>query len=820
MRKPLVLALSTLAALATSAVVGAYALDPDKDAASAPFERLSEGSEHWKLLQGNCIACHNTAFKSGGIAFDAMKPETVGENAAVWEKAVRKLRGRMMPPPGNPRPDEARTEAFIGWLEAYLDHAAGQHPDPGRVALHRLNRKEYANAVRDLLALDIDAAALLPQDDVSDGFDNVADVLQVSPSFLDQYISAARSVSIQAVGEAAPRPSSASYSAAPDQDGKQTGHVEGLPLGTRGGVVATHYFPADGEYEINIADMALGIYFLGMEFEHKLLVVLDGKTVFSTTIGGDEDMKAIDQKQSPAVDAINSRLKKIRFKATAGPHKIGVTFLARTFAESEARIQPLSPGGGVDRLPRVNFFEVRGPFNPTGLAETPSRRKIFTCRPATKAEEAPCADHIISIIAHHAYRGPVSSPEMTELRRFFEAGQKRAGFEEGIRSALTRILASPSFLYRAERDPAGIAPGAIYEIGDLELASRLSFFLWSSVPDDELLGLAEAKRLHEPGVIEAQVKRMLADKRADSLAANFAFQWLQVAKLNDVIADANLFPAVAKHRDTVGFDGDVRADFKEELRLFIGGVFREDRSVLDLLTAHDTYLNERLALHYGVKDVKGDRFRRVELADSARWGLLGKGAILMGTSYPNRTAPVLRGAWILENIVGTPPAPPPPGVEALKENIEGKAALTVRERMVQHRANPSCNACHGVMDPLGLALENFDAVGAWRAKDRFAGAAIDASGELPDGRKINGPDDLRGALLKRPDQFVQTFTEKLMTFALGRTIEYHDMPAVRAIVRDAGRDNYRFSSIVLNIVESDLFRKRTASEAKAAATGP
>jgi mono/diheme cytochrome c family protein len=820
MRKSVILALSTLAALATSAVVGAYALDPDKDAAAAPFERLSEAAEHWKLLQGNCIACHNTALKSGGIAFDAMKPETVGENAEVWEKAIRKLRGRMMPPPGNPRPDEARTEALIGWLEAYLDHAASQHPDPGRVALHRLNRKEYANAVRDLLALDIDPAALLPQDDVSDGFDNVADVLQVSPSFLDQYISAARSVSIQAVGEAAPRPSSASYSAAPDQDGKQTGHVEGLPLGTRGGVVATHYFPADGEYEINIADMALGIYFLGMEFEHRLLVVLDGKTVYSTMIGGEEDMKAIDQKQSPAVDAINGRLKKIRFKATAGPHKIGVTFLARTFAESEARLQPLSPGGGVDRLPHVNFFEVRGPFNPTGLAETPSRSRIFICRPAAKAEEAPCADKIFSAIAHRAYRGPVSGSEMKELRRFFEAGQQRAGFEEGVRSALTRILASPGFLYRAERDPAGVEPGAVYEISDLDLASRLSFFLWSSIPDDELLALAEAKRLREPGVLEAQVKRMLADKRAGTLASNFAFQWLQIAKLNDVIPDANLFPAVAKHRDTVGFDGDVRADFKEELRLFIGGVFHEDRSVLELLTAHDTYLNERLALHYGVKDVKGDRFRRVELADSARWGLLGKGAILMGTSYPNRTAPVLRGAWILENIVGTPPAPPPPGVEALKENIEGQAARTVRERMVAHRVNPSCNACHGVMDPLGLALENFDAVGAWRTKDRFAGTAIDASGELPDGRKINGPNDLRAALLKRPDQFVQTFTEKLMTFALGRTIEYHDMPTVRSIVRDAAKDNYRFSSIVLNIVESDLFRKRTASEAKAAATGP
>jgi hypothetical protein len=806
MRKlPLLAAVSAALVLASAAFVAAYA-DPDKIDA-APFERIEEGVGHWSLLQTNCVACHNKALRSGNVAFDELSPGTVPAHADVWEKAIRKLRGGLMPPPGAPRPDETKKDALIGWLEAYLDHSAAQAPDPGRVGLHRLNRKEYANAVRDLLDLSIDPVALLPQDDVSDGFDNVADALQVSPSFLDQYISAARSVAVQAVGEAAPRPSSASYSASPEDGGKQIGHVEGLPLGTRGGVVAEHYFPADGEYEINIADMALGIYFLGMEFEHKLLVVLDGKTVHSTRIGGEEDMKAIDQKQSPAVDAINARLKKIRFKATAGPHRIGVTFLARTFAESEARLQPLSPGGGVDRLPRVNFFEVRGPFNPTGHSETPSRRKIFTCRPTSKSDEERCADQIISTIAHRAYRGPVSTFEMTELRKFFKAGQERAGFEEGIRSALTRILASPNFLYRAERVPAGTAPGAVYRISDLDLASRLSFFLWSSIPDDELLGLAEAGRLREPGVLEAQVKRMLVDKRADTLVTNFAFQWLQIAKLNDVIPDANLFPSVAKHRDTVGFDGDVRADFKEELRLFIGAILDEDRSVLELLTARDTWLNERVALHYGIKDIKGDRFRRVDLKNSARWGLLGKGGILMATSYPNRTAPVLRGAWILETITGAPPNPPPPGVEALQENVDGKAAKTVRELMIAHRANPSCNACHGIMDPLGLALENFDAVGEWRIKDKFAGTLIDASGELPTGRRINGPDDLRAALTARPDQFVQTFTEKLMTFALGRRVEYRDMPAVRAVVRDAAKDNYRFSSIVMNIVESDQFQQ-------------
>jgi hypothetical protein len=801
-------------ALASGALLAAYALAPDKSDA-APFERIAEGSTHWRLLQANCLVCHNKSLRSGGVAFDELSPATVLQQAEVWEKAIRKLRGGLMPPPGAPRPAEADKDAFIDWLEAYLDHAAAQNPDPGSVGLHRLNRKEYANAVRDLLGLTIDPAALLPQDDVADGFDNVASVLQTSPSFLDQYIAAARSVAVQAVGEAAPRPSSSSYAPSPDEDAKQTSHVSGLPLGTRGGLAAEHYFPADGEYEINIADMALGIYFLGMEFEHKLLVVLDGKAVYSTMIGGEEDMKGIDKKQAPAVDAINARLKKIRFKATAGPHRIGVTFLARTFAESEARLQPLSPGGGIDRLPRVSSFEIRGPFNPTGHAETPSRKKIFTCHPAAKAEEGPCADRIIQTIAHRAYRGPVPSDELGELRRFFKTGQERAGFEEGIRSALTRILASPAFLYRAERAPAGAAPGSIHEVSDLELASRLSFFLWSSIPDDELLDLAENGRLRQPGVLQAQVRRMLADARAETLAGNFAFQWLQAAKLDDVIPDANIFPSVGKHRDTVGFDGDVRADFKEELRLFIGAVFGEDRSVMDLLTARDTYLNERIALHYGVKDVKGDRFRRVELKDSSRWGLLGKGAILMATSYPNRTAPVLRGAWILENITGTPPNPPPPGVEALKESVEGKAVLTVRERMIAHRSNPSCNSCHGVMDPLGLALETFDAVGAWRSRDVFAGAPINASGELPDGRKINGPDDLRAALTAHPDQFVQTFTEKLMTFALGRRLDYRDMPAVRAVVRKAAKDGYRFSSIVMNIVECDQFQKSKIPDAEA-----
>jgi hypothetical protein len=471
------------------------------------------------------------------------------------------------------------------------------------------------------------------------------------------------------------------------------------------------------------------------------------------------------------------------------------------------------PGGELDRVPRVYSVEIRGPFNPTGLSTTPSRERIFSCRPASAAEERPCAESILSGLAQRAYRRPVNADDMAILMEFYDAGASRGGFEEGVRSGLTRILASPDFLYRAEPVPEGVAPGETYELTDLELASRLSFFIWSSIPDDELLNLAIEGRLKDPDVYRAQVMRLLADPRSENLASNFAFQWLNLAKLDEVVPDPNIFPYASIHRDVVGPDGDIRDAFREEIRLFVDSVFREDQNVMQLLTADYSYLNEPLALHYGVTDVRGLRFRRVHLEDSARWGLLGKGGILMSTSYPNRTAPVLRGAYILENIWGTPPSAPPPGVEALKENNEATGeVMTIRERMIQHRKDPSCNSCHGVMDPLGLSLENFDAVGQWRDLDRFAHVPIDASGELPDGTPMHGPNDLRAALTARPDQFVQTFTSKLMTFALGRVVEYEDMPTVRAIVRDAAEHDYRFTSIVTGIVESDAFKMSTAPE--------
>ncbi|MBX5462686.1 MAG: DUF1592 domain-containing protein [Steroidobacteraceae bacterium] len=776
--------------------------------AADPQDARSPGkgptAEQWGLLEEYCRECHNTIDWAGGIAFDAMDRENVHGDAETWEKVVRKLRGRMMPPPGEKQPPGERIDAFVHALETRLDSEGGMHA--GHVPLHRLNRKEYANAIEDLLGLKVNPAALLPPDDVSDGFDNVASVLQVSPSFIDQYLAAARTVAVQAIGNPSARPGSQAYFLPSDAEGKQAFHVDGLPLGTRGGMVVDHFFPADGEYVVNVMNIVTGIYMLGMEFRHTFVVTLDGVPVYETQMGGEEDLKGIDQNQSPTVDAINSRVRNIRFKATAGMHTVGVTFLARTFAESDARLFSLAPGGGQERIPRISGFEISGPFNATGLTETPSRRKIFTCRPASAAEEEPCAREILGTLARRAFRRPVDEADLQLLMQFYRAGAQEGGFESGIRTALTKILSSPYFLFRAEIAPEGTAPGTAFALNDFELASRLSFFLWSRPPDDELLDVAAAGRLKDRTVLEAQVRRMLADPRSSTLATNFAYQWLGIGKLDEIVPDPATFPYAANHRDVVGVDGDVREDMKKEINLFVESIFREDRSVLDLLSADHTYLNERLALHYGIRNVKGDRFRRVKLADPNRWGLLGKGGVLMATSYPNRTAPVLRGAWILDTLMGTPASAPPPNVEALKENAAGaKKQHTVRELMAIHRSNPSCNGCHGVMDPLGFALENFDAVGAWRDKDRFAGTPIDATGELPDGSSINGPVELRRALLRRPDQFVQNLTEKLMTYALGRTIEHEDMPTVRAIVRESAADNYRFSTLVMHIVESPAF---------------
>jgi hypothetical protein len=796
-------------------MLGSVLLGVSTGAAPQSNSYLEQTSAQWEVFNTYCVQCHNSKLKAGGIALDGLRPADIGSKPELFEKVVLKLRGRMMPPPGQKRPSEDKYESVVSALEGYLDYAAAANPNPGRVAVHRLNRKEYANAIEELFALKIDPAEILPEDDQNDGFDNIASALHTTPAFFNQYVSAARSVAVQAVGKPNPGPGSQAYFLPADGEGKQAFHVEGLPLGTRGGFAAEHYFAADGEYEVNIKDLFPGdIYFAGAEHENHLIVTLDGVKVYGTTIGGESDLIGIDHDQSPAIDAMNKRLKNIRFKATAGPHQVAVTFLARTFAESEARLTPLAPGGGMDRLIRITGFEVRGPFNPAGLSTTPSRNRVFTCYPKAQAEEEKCARQILSTIARRAYRRPVDNATMAAILDFYRTGRTSSNFDEGIRTALTRILASPYFLYRETiPDPQQIVSASVYRVTDFELASRLAFFLWSSIPDDELFKVAESGKLHEPEVLRKQVQRMLGDNKARTLARNFAYQWLQLRAIKEIAPDPNVFPFAANHRTVVGVDGDLRSELVEEVMLFVESVFREDRSVMDLLKADYTYLNERVALHYGINEVKGSRFRRVTLNNSTRSGLLGKAAVLMVSSYPDRTSPVRRGAWILENIVGTPPAPPPPDVEALlKDNEVGaKNFQSVRDRLEAHRAQPRCNGCHGVMDPLGFALENFDAVGTWRTIEAFAGTRVDASGQLPDGTNLTGPDSLRNALLKRPEQFAQTLTRKLLMYSLGRTVEYYDMPAVRAIVREAAKQDYRFSSIVMGIVTGVPFRMTAAN---------
>ena len=753
------------------------------------------------LIDSYCITCHNQRAKTADLALDTLNPADVSSHADVWEEVVRKLRGGLMPPAGVRRPPQAEIDAFVRSLEAALDRAALTNPNPGRVALHRLNRAEYANAIEDLLGVRVDAAALLPKDDEADGFDNVASVLTVSPSFLEQYISAARVVTNMALGNRAQRAVSMTYR--PMRGTDQTQRVDGLPLGTRGGLIADHLFPADGDYKININGLAGAGYVRGMEYAHTLVVLLDGVKVFQGRIGGEEDIKAIDQQQAAAVAAINGRFQGIPLKVTAGPHKLAVTFIARTFAESDDVLGSFKPGALEDRVVRVGSVEILGPFNPAGLSDTPARQRVFVCQPAAPRDEQGCASKIFSNLAYRAFRRPVTQQDLEAPLAFYHAARKsNADFESAIREALPAILASPKFLFRTERTPASVRAGVVHRLTDLELASRLSYFLTGRGPDPQLLGAAEKNTLNQPKALEAQVRRLLSDPDARSLVSNFAFQWLKLRALDDVDPDAILFP---------NFDDSLREAFKREIELFVESVFTDDRSVLDLLNADYTFVNERLALHYGIPNVRGSRFRRVALADQNRFGLLGKGGVLTVTSYANRTAPVLRGAWILESLMGTPPAAPPPDVEGFPENRDGEKARSVREIMEAHRAKPSCASCHGIMDPLGFALENFDAIGEWRSADRWAGTPIDAAGKLVDGTAVGGPVDLRNALMRRPDQFVQTLTEKLMTYGLGRSVEYYDMPAVRQIVRDAARDNYRFSSIVMGIVKSAPFQMRKSA---------
>ena len=785
--------------IAVLGLVGVFTATPAGQAQDPADPQLA-------TIRQYCQGCHNDKAKTGGVTFQGITAASVGKDPELFEKAVRKLRGRVMPPPGAKQPDGKAVDALVSWLQDTLDKLPNQAHITDQLVLHRLNREEYQNAVRDLLLVNINAAELLPQDDTAQGYDNIASALQVSPSFIEQYVIAARNVAITALGKRDSRPQGWTFKSG---TGNQLTHVPGLPLGTRGGILAKVDLPADGEYRINIADMATHIWGNGMEYENPLVVTVDNKIVYQTVIGGEEDSKLYDQVQSGALDRVNARLKNIKFQTTAGPHKIGVTFRRQSFAESDDQLQMFAPGGGQDRSYRVSQFQLLGPFDVKGLSTTPSRNRIFICDPAkdkTKTPEA-CAKEIFTALARRAYRRPVNNDDIAELMQYYTDGVKQGGFESGIRSGLTGMLASPFFLYRGERVPAGLKPDEKYKITDLELASKLSFFLWNSIPDDELLDVASKNKLSDPATLDLQVRRMLADSRSSTLGSNFLFQWLEMKRLDDVIPDNDVFPYASGRMDP-------RPDFRTELALFADGIFREDRNVVDLLRAKETYLNERVALQYGITDVKGDEFRRVELKDSVRWGLLGKGAILMAAAYPNRTSPVLRGKFILNYLQGVPPANPPPNVPNLDDKDIGTTkALTVRQLMAKHRASPACSSCHAVMDPLGFALENFDATGMWRDKDRFANTAIDSEGELPDGTKLKGPDDLRNALLRRPEQFVQTFVEGLLTYAMGRTREYYDMPTVRQIVRETAAKDYKFSAIVQAVVKSDQFQMRRAPQA-------
>jgi hypothetical protein len=761
----------------------------------------SHAAGNFALLD-RCSKCHNSEDWAGGIAFDTISRDDIAANAETWEKVVGKLRGRLMPPPGQSQPDQHSIDSFVTFMEGSLDHAAVA--DPGNVALHRLNRTEYGHEIQRILGLDIDSGTALPTDVSSDGFDNIAAVLRTSPTFLDEFITAARNISRQAIGRASGKPSSRAYRAGA---GLQFEHQAGLPLGTRGGMLVTHYFPADGEYDFNIRDFYFGGagYVTKIDAPHTVILTIDDVRVFEGTVGGPKDLQAVDVRQAEAADELQARFNHIRVRMKAGPHKVGVAFVARSFAESDSPLEPIAELPEMERYPSIPGFDVSGPFNVTGVGDTESRRRIFICHPASPTEEEPCARRILANLATQAFRRPVTDADLEPLLRFYAMGKEAGDFDSGIESGLTSILSSTKFLFRAEPAPPGSRPGAVYRLSDLELASRLSFFLWSQGPDQPLLDLASAGTLHEPKVLDAQIHRMLADPRSASLITNFAFQWLNIPKIDSLEPDPVLYP---------DFTPDLRAAFREEMRLFLDSVLRSDRSVLDLLSSDTTFVNETLARQYGIPDIRGDQFRAVHLVDPNRWGLLGKGAVLMATSYGNRTAPVLRGAWILDNITGTPPTSPPPGVGALKETEPGKEAQTVRVRLERHRQNPSCNACHGILDPLGFALENFDVIGGWRDQDRDAGSAIDSSGQLANGTHVNGPAQLRQALLARPDQFVQTLTEKIMTFALGRGVTYQDMPTVRAIVRRAAANHYRFEDIVSGIVESDAFEMRELPPAK------
>ena len=750
------------------------------------------------LVNQYCAGCHNEKLKSGGMTLTKLDPSHAEQNPELAEKVIRKLRGGLMPPVGLPRPDAAAGKAFINALEMQIDQAALANPNPGRPALHRLNRTEYANSVRDLLAIDIDVASLLPSDDMSHGFDNMADVLTVSPTLMEGYIRAAGRISREAVGDSQAQPLTKTY--AIPRVLNQTRHVEGTPFGTRGGIAVVHDFPADGEYVFK-----LGFYYsptgplfgLNQGKGQQIEVAVNGERVALLDV-------------NPNLKLANDGLKTPPIKIKAGPQRISASFIQKfdgpiedEYRMVEQSLVDVSAGvvPGMTTLPHLHELNVTGPMNVSGISETPSRRRIFACRPAAGADEIPCAKKIISALARQAYRRPANETDLEGLLGFYQSGRNKSDFETGIRTAIQAILASPEFVFRFEFVPPGAAPGKNYRISDLELASRLSYFLWSSAPDDQLVTLASQQKLREPAVLEKQVRRMLADPRSESLANTFASQWLHLQDLRDASPDLFLYP---------DFDRSLSQSMVRETELLFDSIMREDRSVLDLLTANYTFVDERLAKHYGIPNVLGNRFRRVTLTDPNRCGLLGQGSVLMLTSTATRTSPVRRGKYVLEVLLGTPPPPPPAVVPPLKEAHETAKPLSVRERLEEHRANAACAACHKLMDPIGFALENFDAIGTWRTND--SGSRIDASGTMFDGAKLDGPVSLRQAVLNHSEDFLGTFTENLLAYGIGRVIDYRDMPFVRAVQHEAARNNNKFSAFILGVVKSPAFQMRRVEE--------
>jgi hypothetical protein len=776
----------------------------------------SQAGAQQAVLDQYCITCHNQKLKTGGLELD------VTPDAETWEKVVRKVRAGLMPPAGARRPDRKTLDAFAASVEDSLDRAAAAHPNPGRPPLHRMNRVEYANAIRDLLAVEVDPSTVLPADDSSNGFDNIADVLGISPALLERYVTAAAKISRLAVGDPDTAPLDVTYTVKGDLSQDRT--LDGLPPGTRGGTVIRHNFPLNGEYliKLSLTKLSFGQVFGEGAEGQELEVTLNGDRVKlyqleEVPMFFMREKPGAAQPEKPLVEPGAERARmtpdihlEFRLNVKAGPQTVGVAFLQKSYDAIEDLVH--RPGAstfdpnigmqyGYDTVPHLARVDITGPYKPSGPGNTPSRRLIFVCHPAAAAEEIPCARRIISNLVSRAFRRAPSDADLESLLSFYQQERSTTGsFEAGIEMALRRVLADPEFVFRFEPPPASVPPGGVYRITDTELASRLSFFLWSSIPDEELLNLAAQNKLHEPAVLERQTRRMLADRRSRALVTSFADQWLYLRELKSASPDGREFP---------DFDDNLRQAFQRETEMLFESILHEDRSVLDLLNADYTFVNERLAKHYGIAGVYGPDFRRVPVPLDARRGLLGQGSMLLVTSNANRTSPVQRGKWILENVLGSPPPLPPPNVPPLKENTNGAigvAAASVRERMEEHRANPVCAGCHKIMDPIGLALENFDAVGRWRTED--SGAKIDASGQLVDGTAIDGPASLRKALLDRPEAFVGAMTDKLLMYGVGRETKYYDMPVVRAIMRDSARNQYRFSDLVLGIVKSAPFQMK------------